>query len=366
MSATAPKTSPAATHDCQVLRSCTARDEQGHGDKPREEVRQETAVPAHREVDEVPGEDGRGVAVQQDVEGHGVGRNRHAAVVERLPRVGERKAGRRPVEGLALAALIAELATRQRVQPEQAHHDQAEADDHQREPPPFAGEKRRGPNRQREENVRRLGKRRDAEQRQGRVVRTRRAQKPFEARVPVRRRGDPFVAPEKERREDERDVEELGREPDEVDRCHRGKEKHRREAGGQTRARSSCRQVSIRERHVERQQQRVKHEEAGRPEQPDERRGKQRIDVRLPVVEAAPRGVRGALHREKGKRGRPAEVDIAAALEEDAVRAGELLPDPNQILALEREVPVAREAVGQAVVGRLVSLEPLRGSRKID
>ena len=54
------------------------------------------------------------------------------------------------------------------------------------------------------------------------------------------------------------------------------------------RARSSRDEVSICERQVERQQQRVKHQEPVCPEQPDERRREERIDVRLPVVEAAP------------------------------------------------------------------------------
>src|SRR5690348_16697705 len=59
-------------------------------------------------------------------------------------------------------------------------------------------------------------------------------------------------------------------------------------------------------------------------------------------------------------------MEVTPLLQEDAFRRRELLPDPDQILPLERHVAVAGEAVGQAVVRRLVAFEPQRRSGEID
>ena len=60
------------------------------------------------------------------------------------------------------------------------------------------------------------------------------------------------------------------------------------------------------------------------------------------------------------------EVDPAAALQEDALGRRELLPDAHEVLTLEREIEITREAVRQAVVGRFVAFEPSRGARIIE
>ena len=62
----------------------------------------------------------------------------------------------------------------------------------------------------------------------------------------------------------------------------------------------------------------------------------------------------------------PLDADRLAALEEDAFRSWELFPHAHQILALEREVGVARQAVRQAVVRGFVAFEPLSRFRDID
>ena len=47
------------------------------------------------------------------------------------------------------------------------------------------------------------------------------------------------------------------------------------------------------------------------------------------------------------------------ALEEDPFRSREFLPDADQILTLEREIEIAREAVRETVVGGFIALEAL-------
>ena len=158
-----------------------------------------------------------------------------------------------------------------------------------------------------------------------------------------------------------------GREPHEIDWRHRGEEKHGREAGGQARARSSARQ-GIDTREPCRASAAARETPGTRSSRTARRTAPRRAD-RCTTCRSKSRPLRGSGVRSIVKKGNVddrAEVDIAAALEEDAVGPGELLPDPDQILTLEREVAVAHDAVGEAVVGRLVSLERLRGSRKID
>ena len=63
-------------------------------------------------------------------------------------------------------------------------------------------------------------------------------------------------------------------------------------------------------------------------------------------------------HWTKGNFPAASNVDRLAALQEDSLRAGKLLPDANQILALELKIEIARETVGENVIGRLVAFEP--------
>src|SRR5262249_33584023 len=54
-------------------------------------------------------------------------------------------------------------------------------------------------------------------------------------------------------------------------------------------------------------------------------------------------------------------------LEKDALgTAAEFLPDSGEISALEGEIEVARETLGEAVVRRLIAFEGLRFSRQIE
>ena len=57
---------------------------------------------------------------------------------------------------------------------------------------------------------------------------------------------------------------------------------------------------------------------------------------------------------------------FAAALQEDALGAGKLLPDAHEVLALEREVEVTREAVREAVVGGAVAFEASARRGEVD
>ena len=106
-------------------------------------------------------------------------------------------------------------------------------------------------------------------------------------------------------------------------------------------------------------------EPVGAP-QHDEGRRQQRIDERLAVVQPIGRGS-GTLDPADERRPRLRfEVHAAAALQEDPFRSGrELLPHADQVLALELHVPVAREAVPEAVVGGLVALEAERHDREL-
>ena len=88
--------------------------------------------------------------------------------------------------------------------------------------------------------------------------------------------------------------------------------------------------------------------------------------VRLAVEEPRARRIGALLEANEREAARPVHVHLAAPFEEDAFRPGKLFPHPQQIAALEREVPVFRQAVGEAVVGRLVTLESVGCAREID
>ena len=102
----------------------------------------------------------------------------------------------------------------------------------------------------------------------------------------------------------------------------------------------------------------MQHEKAVRAEEDDERRGNQRIDVRLRKVQPfVALGIFALQPSEERERARAAYLDVLAGLQEYAFGPGKLFPDANQILALVLEVEISREAVPEHVVGRLVALE---------
>ena len=118
--------------------------------------------------------------------------------------------------------------------------------------------------------------------------------------------------------------------------------------------------------HGQRQEHGVKHEESVGAPDPDERRGEQRVDVALAVVQAA--CVRVGRRREAHERERAAQHQVrvaASLLEEHAERAArELVPHAREILAAVGHVEVFGEAVPEHVVAGLVALEPERRARE--
>ena len=110
----------------------------------------------------------------------------------------------------------------------------------------------------------------------------------------------------------------------------------------------------------------MKNQKAIGPKGEHERRGGQRVNEGLGVVEPAPNRIFPLHPTCKGKTTERLNADGLPALQEDPFRAGKLLPDADQVLALEGEVEIARQAVRQAVVGRLVAFEPAGALRKID
>ena len=110
----------------------------------------------------------------------------------------------------------------------------------------------------------------------------------------------------------------------------------------------------------------MKHEKAAGAEDPNKWCGEQRIDVGFAEIEPVWRGIGSADDAEVGKAAARLHTELAAALQKDPFRRREFFPDPNEVLPFERHVPVAGEAVGQAVIGRLVSLETKGRPRKVD
>ncbi len=138
---------------------------------------------------------------------------------------------------------------------------------------------------------------------------------PNSQRVPGRRAVaacNLLVQPAEVRHQTEREVEQLRRNPDEVDRHDGG---HDEGAGQQRR---QCRRHPRVQEQVpapgdQRQQQRVEHQEAVGAEERDERRREERVDERLAVEEAVRIGDprRCAVQTNGGRRIRPASFDVA-------------------------------------------------------
>src|SRR5262249_47135848 len=104
-----------------------------------------------------------------------------------------------------------------------------------------------------------------------------------------------------------------------------------------------------------------------RPEQKHEWRRRQRIDERLRVVQPRANWILELHPPHERERGRRADAIDLAPLQEDSLgTAAEFLPDAREILALEREVEVGRQALREAVIGRLVAFEALRLTRQVE
>ena len=101
-------------------------------------------------------------------------------------------------------------------------------------------------------------------------------------------------------------------------------------------------------------------------EQPDERRGDERIHERLAVIEPLLVGIRPVRHMQERKGRVHACAHRPSQLEEHPRWAArELAPDAHEIGAAVLEIPISREAVGHHVVRRLVALKAERGPGKV-
>ena len=195
-----------------------------------------------------------------------------------------------------------------------------------------------------------------------------RADEPGAARPSCRCRGTRhfLVEPEEVAEGDQAEIEEIGREPHEVDRRHR--HEHERQREDQRRRRLAARhEERVGADEARQQHEHVQHEESVGAKEADERRREERIDERLGEVE--PRGIGVGLHIHVQERHRAVEpqVRIAAALEEDPFgSARELAPHAHEVLAPELEVAIVGQAVPESVVGGGVGEEAVRRLRIVD
>ncbi len=296
-----------------------------------------------------------------DVNAHRIGRQADAAILEPLPLVGERKAGV-AVERLSIATLIVEFTGDRGVAREQASGGQRKDNRHHRRAPPLPSPGRDDEEREEQERMRRLRERRCAEERCCQVISASSAQ-PAGACGTLG--GGLLQRPQAERTEHQRNVQELGRQGNEIDR-HDGRAEEDDGVGqGESRARPARAQEGVGGQNVERHQHRVQHQEPVGAEGADERRGNQGIEVGFAVIKTVRPRIRRPHHASVGKAPDALQIDGLPPLEEDAFRCGKLLPDPDQIPTLEGEIEVPGEAVPEAVIGRLVSLKSQLRLRQI-
>jgi hypothetical protein len=159
---------------------------------------------------------------------------------------------------------------------------------------------------------------------------------------------DFLVAPQEQRVEHQRDVEQFRREPHEVDghdRC--AKEDEGVGRGGSARTATS-REEQVGDEEIDAEQQGVEDQKTGRSEQPDERGRDGRIDKGLRVVQPRADGIITLDPAHVRKVTRTSNPVDLAAFQEDSFRAArKLLPYSYEILALVGEIEVVRETPRQ-------------------
>ena len=228
--------------------------------------------------------------MQQNIERYGVGRHPLAAILERLPRIRERKTGA-AVEGLPISTLIVEITRDRRVEGEQSDDHTRKTGTGQQHASIVPSQERERERRCDQDHVCRLGERGNTQQNGRRIVRSVRAKKAFEPAVGLRRRRDELVSPQEIGAEHDAEVEDLRHQPEEVDGHDRREDEDGGKRGGHDRLRAKGLQKSGRDREAEREQERVEHEKAVGAKHADEGRREQRIDVRLRVIETVTRRI---------------------------------------------------------------------------
>ena len=288
-----------------------------------------------------------------------------ADTLERFPVVRERKP-RLAVERLAIPALVVELAGNGGVGGEETAGDDCGYHHAAGGVTPLAPGNRERDNGEHQDGVGGLRKNEHADERGGCVIGSASAQERavFRAR-PFDR--DLLVTPQKQRVERQREVEQLRREPHEVQRHDRREQEDEREGQRGARRAAARGHERVHDEQIQAEQQRVQHKEAAGAEHEHERRGDERVDVRLAVVEVRPHRIFLLRPTHEGEVLRPPDMDRLAALQEDPFRAAWVfLPHAHQIAVVEREVEIADQAVREAVVRGFVAFEPQRGLRQVD
>ena len=265
----------------------------------------------------------------------------------------------------AVTSLVVPLAGDRHVRQKQSSREQPEHHAGGQEGAPSPLPRQPHEDRQEQQRVRHLRKRVDAKNDRRHDV-AGRPEQPAHARQRALGRLYLFIEPAEVRQKTEREIEELGRDPDEI---HRHDRRHH-EPAGQRRRRQGAHprvQEQVTAPDDERQQERVKDEEAVRAEHADERRGGERIYERLPVVVPRSIGVRLRARPDERRAQHHAGLDDVAPLfqEEPGGSAGKLAPHADEILAPILEVAILREAVPHHVVGRFVALDADGGFREI-
>ena len=191
-------------------------------------------------------------------------------------------------------------------------------------------------------HVRRLGVDGDPADERGQVIRSVRQEEAAQPAGRGTRRwragllAPAFIKPKEERREHQREIEEVGRDPEVIDPNHgseeKGQDPEQRQGGGVGQA-----EIGIAHEQDEKQEDGVEDKGAVRPENADERRREQGVGHVLGVVKLL-------------------SVPLLDPLQEDAQRAGrEILVVPEEILPGVFEVAVEGDALGHGVVGGLVA-----------
>ena len=164
----------------------------------------------------------------------------------------------------------------------------------------------------------------------------------------------------------QRHVESLRHQPDGVERSRRRPEEPRRDqqstGGGQ-----SLGGEGVRAAEHPGEQQDIQEQQAVEAADTHEGGGHQRIDERLAVVEPLVGGRDRALDADKRRARTDGDVDLSSPLEKNAVGSGSVdLPEAREVLSLESDVAVVREAQRHRYIRGLIALEPVRRLQHVE
>ena len=319
--------------------------EQPDGDGARKEERQETEVPAGKEVPQVgPEKPQEARRVERFLHDHLVGGHPDAERVECGPLLLERE---RPVERLAIAPLVVQLTRDERVHPEPRRNGEGEHGPREKPGPPLPPAPRHQHRRSDEQHVQRF---REGHQPENHGPGNVRPPSPQAGRRPVRvGPRDVLVEPQEIRADDPGDVEGVRAQEHRV-HGHDGDGEEAQGMGQGDAPRRLRGQKQVAEQDRARQQRDLERQHAVQPRQSDERRRQHGVDVGLAVVEPVG-GAPGA----------------APLLQEDALRAFVVdLIEALDVARLVGEIAVVGDAEGHGDVGGLVALDAVRRPHDVD